>query len=158
MGIRTALRRAVHSLVLQSIEAFIALLCVMVGFPLLLAPERMSPQSVEALLPPILVIVWAAGLAVGGMVTLAAIVADNYRIERIGIAILWGTVTVHAIALTAVLPHGFFAMMTYIFFALTLMARYWVVGRLIKISAALASMRNRISDLETLTREAREPR
>jgi hypothetical protein len=145
---RPFLRRVIYSLVLQSVEAFLAVLTILVSLPILLSPKEFTPNTVQALLPQWLVWTWAIGLLLGGLTTLTAILKNSYRLERIGVATLAGTSSIYAIALSGSLPTTWLAMLTYIMFALAMMARYWVLGRLLRMNSNLAKMRRRIQKLE----------
>lgn len=145
--VRPLLRRVVYSLVLQSIEAYLAVLAILVGLPVLLEP-RFTPGTVNSLFPTWMIIVWAGGLVVGGIVTLAAILSTNYRIERMGVSILWATTLTYALALSRALPNSLLPFMTYGMFALSMMARYWVLGRLLRMNSNLARLRKQVAALE----------
>ncbi len=146
--VRPLVRRVVYSLVLQSVEAFLALLTVLVGLPVLIRPDLFVPATISEILPEWFVATWAIGLVVGGVTTLASIVFSNYRVERMGVAILGGTTAVYSIALSGNLPTSTLAAATYAMFALAMAARYWVLGRLLRMNGQLSKMRKRIAELE----------
>ncbi len=146
--VRPLVRRVVYSLVLQSVEAFLAALTVLVGLPVLIRPDLFVPRTINEILPPAFVYAWAIGLVIGGSTTIVAIVLNSYRIERMGVAILGGTTAVYAIALSGNLPVSTLAMMTYAMFSAAMAARYWVLGRLLRMNGQLSKMRRRIAELE----------
>lgn len=125
------LRRVFYSLVLSSIEAFVAILGVVSGLPVLFNPEALAPTSILRLLPPFAVLAWGAGLALGGALSLAGILSVQYRIERIGTMLLALTSGIFALALSLFLPRSLIFFLIYVLFCLAMVARYWVLGRLI---------------------------
>ncbi len=146
--VRPLVRRVIYSLVLQSVEAFLAVLTVLVGLPVLIRPDLFVPATINEILPPVFVTAWAVGLVVGGLTTLGAILFSSYRVERIGVAVLAGTTAIYSIALSGNLPTATLAMATYGMFALAMAARYWVLGRLLRMNGRLSKLRKRVAELE----------
>lgn len=132
-------RRVFYSVVLTSVEFFLALICIFAGLPVLLDPFTLSlvPDSVTHLLALWMVDVWGVQLTLGGGLTVFGIVKDDYRIEQIGVLFLGSGAFVYMLALIAILPGSWVAFITYLFFVLAMIARYWVLGRLIKATGKL---------------------
>lgn len=126
-------RRVLYSLALASLEALIAVLSVLGGLPILIDPSSVAPTSITALLPHWMVRTWGAGLVLGGVTSLWGIVGDQYRIEQIGCVTLASVTFTYALALLPFLPASLLIMFTYVLFSIALMARYWVLGKVIKI-------------------------
>lgn len=127
------IRRIITSLVLGSVEAFLAFLCLAVGIPLLLSPQTLSPESVLALLPGWSIYPWAAGMITGGAFALGGIVMSEPLFERIGVFFLTVTTGVFSFALIPLLPGAFVGWLTFSLFSLSMAARYWVLGKLIVV-------------------------
>lgn len=136
---KRALRRVFYSIVLTSVEFFLAILCLIVGLPVLLDPISLSlvPGSLATLLPHWMVILWASQMTLGGGTTIAGIVTGDFRIEQIGVLLMLVGAFVYTIALATLFPASFMAMVTYLLFVLAMGARYWVLGRLIRMTGRL---------------------
>jgi len=132
-------RRVFYSVVLTSVEFFLAIVAILTGIPVLLDPFTLSlvPSSVAKLLPLWLVDLWGAQLLLGGGITVWGIVAGDFRIEQIGVLLLMSGALVYTIALVTLLPGSYLAFITYVLFVLAMAARYWVLGRLIKLTGRL---------------------
>lgn len=132
-------RRVFYSVVLTSVEFFLALICVFAGIPVLLDPITLSlvPSSVAHLLPLWMVDLWGLQLVLGGGMTIFGIMKDDFRIEQIGVMLLGSGAFVYMLALLTFLPGSWVAFITYLFFVLAMVARYWVLGRLIKMTGKL---------------------
>lgn len=126
-------QRVFYSLVLTSIEAFLAILVMLVGVPLLITPTVIAPTSVLALMPLWMVYLWGAGMVAGGALSLTGIMMSQYRIERIGVLFMAMVAVIFVVALVPLLPAATIPLTTYVFFALAMFARYWVLGRIIAI-------------------------
>lgn len=124
-------RRAFFSVVLASVEFFVAFLAVIGGLPILLSPTHLAPLSIIALLPGWMIYIWAGGLVLGGLLSIVGILFYNYRIERAGAMTLAMTAFVFCIALVSLFPASWLAFITYLVFMLAMLARYWVLGKLI---------------------------
>lgn len=138
-GQKRALRRIFYSVVLTSVEFFLAVLALLSGVPVLLDPVGLSlvPNSLAAFLPHWMVIFWGGMLTAGGTTTIAGITMGDYRIEQIGVLFLLAAAFVYAIALVSILPGSFVALITYILFVLAMTARYWVLSKLIRLTGRL---------------------
>lgn len=132
-------RRVLYSIVLTSVEFFLAILAVLAGVPVLLDPFTLSlvPGSVAKLLPVWMVDLWGAQLVLGGSITIWGIAIADFRIEQIGVLLLMSGAFVYMIALITLLPTSYLAFITYVLFVLAMAARYWVLGRLIKLTGRL---------------------
>lgn len=136
---KRAWRRVWYSVVLTSVEFFLAIVALISGLPVLLDPISLSlvPGSLAALLPVWMVDLWGFQLALGGTATILGITKGDFRIEQIGVMLLFSGAFVYSIALATILPGSFVAFTTYILFILAMAARYWVLGRLIKLTGRL---------------------
>lgn len=121
------------ALILTSIEAFLAVLCLLVGIPILFNPEALAPGSVLTLLPGWSIYPWGVCITLGGAVGLLGIMFSEYRLERIGVLLLGASMGVYSFALVGALPASFVGLLTFAFFSLAMSARYWVLGKLVKI-------------------------
>lgn len=132
-------RRILYSVVLTSVEFFLAILAVIAGLPVLLDPVSLAlvPGSVVQLLPQWMVILWGGQLTIGGIGTIAGIMMSDFRIEQIGVLLLLSGAFIYTLALVTLLPASFMAFCTYILFVLAMAARYWVLGKLIKMTGRL---------------------
>jgi hypothetical protein len=132
-------RRAFNSIVLTSIEFFLAIVAVLVGVPVLLDPVMLTlvPNSIAHLLPVWTVDLWGLQFALGGGITMSGILKDDFRMEQIGVMLLASGAFVYMLALVFVLPGAWISFITYLLFVLAMIARYWVLGRLIKVTARL---------------------
>lgn len=132
-------RRVFYSIVLTSVEFFLAVLCLIVGLPVILDPISLSlvPGSLATLLPQWMVILWASQMTLGGGTTIAGIVTGDFRIEQIGVLLMLCGAFVYTVALATLFPASFMAMVTYILFVLAMAARYWVLNKLIKMTGRL---------------------
>lgn len=132
-------RRVFYSVVLTSVEFFLAVVALLVGIPVLLDPIGLSlvAGSLVHLLPFWLVDLWGLQFTLGGAITIWGITAGDFRIEQIGTLLLTTGSFVYALALVFLLPGSWIAFVTYVLFVLALSARYWVLGRLIKLTGRL---------------------
>jgi hypothetical protein len=132
-------RRIFYSIVLTSVEFFLAVVAVLVGIPVLLDPVGLSlvSGSLVHLLPSWLVDLWGAQFTLGGAITIWGITGSDFRIEQIGTLLLMTGAFVYALALVFLLPSSWAAFVTYVLFVLAMAARYWVLGRLIKLTGRL---------------------
>src|ERR1043166_8976570 len=132
-------RRIFYSVVLTSVEFFFAIVAVLTGIPVLLDPFTLSlvPNSIVQLLPIWMVDLWGGQFLLGGGMTIAGIVMGDFRIEQIGVMILGTGAFVYTLALLTILPGSWVAFITYILAVLAMAARYWVLGRLIKLTGRL---------------------
>lgn len=132
-------RRVFYSIVLTSVEFFIALIAFIAGIPVLLDPFSLSlvSTSLVKLLPQWVIILWAVQMVAGGLTTIGGIVAGDFRIEQIGVLFLISGAFIYWVALLFALPGAWVPFVTYLFFVLALIARYWVLGRLIKLTGRL---------------------
>lgn len=88
------MRHAVARLVLESAEAFVALLCLLSsGAYLAGAPE---PGSVDAVLPTPVRVAWGVYLLVGGAAVLTGLVGGARRVEKAGLWLLAGPALAYA--------------------------------------------------------------
>lgn len=124
-------RKVLYGLAITSIEAFLALACLLTGLPVLIDPTRFAPVSIRAL-DAWLIYPWGVGMLTGGTLTLSGIVSSHFRVERMGIAILAFVAFTYIFALFTALPASLFVVMSYALFSLAMLARYWVLGRMIK--------------------------
>lgn len=135
-------RRMWWSVVLSSVEFFVALLAIVAGGPILLNPTSLAPSSILGQMPLWMVYVWAGGLVLGGLCSLVGILAYSYRVERVGAMFLAMTAVVYCFALAPFLPMSWVAFSTYVIFALTMLARYWALG---KVLDAMARVREEVN-------------
>lgn len=126
-------RRMFTALILTSAEAFLAVLALLAGIPILLNPTALAPTSILALLPVWAIMGWGAGMTIGGFASFIGIILEEYRLERIGVLALGSTVFIFSLALINFFPGSLFVFVTYVLFGLAMAARYWVLGKLIKI-------------------------
>jgi len=136
---KRAWRRVFYSVVLTSVEFFLAVVALIAGVPVLLDPISLSlvPGSLAQLLPQWMVVLWGVQMVTGGAGTMAGIVTGDFRIEQIGVMLLLGGAFIYSLALALFLPASFMAFVTYILFVLAMIARYWVLGKLIKMTGKL---------------------
>lgn len=132
-------RRVLYSIALTSVEFFLAIVAVLTGIPVLLDPFTLSlvPGSLAQLVPIWLADLWGLQLLLGGVVTIWGITSDDFRIEQIGVLFLLSGAFIYTIALATILPGSWVAFITYVLFVLAMGARYWVLGRLIKLTGRL---------------------
>ena len=132
-------RRVFYSIVLTSVEFFFAVVAILTGVPVLLDPIALSlvPGSLSKLLPIWMVDLWAGQFFLGGAITIWGITASDFRVEQIGVLFLMTGAFVYTLALLTILPGSWVAFITYILLVLTMAARYWVLGRLIKLTGRL---------------------
>lgn len=133
-------RRVFYSIVLTSVEFFFAIVAILTGIPVLLDPIGLSlvPGSLTQLLPFWMVDLWGAQFLLGGGITVWGIVGSDFRVEQIGVLFLTTGAFVYTLALMTLLPGSWVAFITYILLVLTMVARYWVLGRLIKLTGRLS--------------------
>jgi hypothetical protein len=133
-------RRVFYSVVLTSVEFFLAIVAILVGVPVILDPFALSlvPASIAHLMPVWMVDLWGAQMLLGGGVTIAGILKGDFRIEQIGVLLLTSGSFIYTLALLFLLPGSWVAFMTYVLFVLAMAARYWVLGRLIKLTGRLS--------------------
>ena len=136
---KRAWRRIFYSVVLTSVEFFLAVVAVLVGLPVLIDPFHLTlvPGSIAQLLPLWMVDLWGFQMTVGGGLTMGGIIKGDFRIEQIGVMFLATGAFVYMLALLSILPGSWAAFVTYALFALAMIARYWVLGRLIKLTGRL---------------------
>ena len=122
------------ALALSSVEAFLAILVLLAGVPILFAPEHLSPGSLLRTLPMFMVYGWAIGMVVGGILTLVGIGFRSYHVERAGVAQLAGVAFVYGLAMiaSAGFTAAFLPSLTYLLFGVAMVARYYVLGRVLK--------------------------
>ena len=132
-------RRVLYSVVLTSVEFFLAVVAILVGIPVLLDPVGLSlvSGSLAQLLPFWLLDLWAGQFTLGGIVTIWGITSSDFRIEQIGTLLLMTGAFVYALALAFLLPTSWVAFITYILFVMAMAARYWVLAKLIKLTGRL---------------------
>jgi hypothetical protein len=134
-------RRVFYSVVLTSVEFFLAIIAMLAGIPVLLDPFTLSfvPASIVQLMPLWMVDFWGAQMLLGGITTSTGIIKRDFRIEQIGVLFLLSGAFVYALALFTLLPGSWVALVTYALFVLAMGARYWVLGRLIKLTKRLVN-------------------
>ncbi len=134
-----AWRRVFYSIVLTSVEFFLAVIAIMAGVPVLLDPFSLTfvPASISSIMPIWMVDVWALQLVTGGAITGLGIIKGDFRTEQIGVMLLLGGSIVYMIALAPLLPAAFLPFITYVLFTLAMCARYWVLGKLIRLTRRL---------------------
>lgn len=132
-------RRVFYSVVLTSIEFFLAVVAILSGVPVLLDPVGLSliPNSLAQLLPVWMVDLWGVQFILGGGITITGILRGDFRIEQIGTLLLMTGSFIYALALTFILPGSWVAFITYVLLVLAMAARYWVLGKLIKLTGRL---------------------
>lgn len=135
-------RRAFFSVVLASVEFFVAFLAVVGGLPILLNPAALAPNSIVSLMPLWMVYVWGGGLVLGGVLSIAGILLFSYRTERMGAITLAMTAFIFCVALAAFLPSSWLAFVTYLVFTLAMLARYWVLGQVLKVVGRVRTHQN----------------
>lgn len=128
-------RRMWWSVVLSSVEFFVAFLALVSGGPILLDPTSLAPSTILGQMPLWMVYVWAGGLVLGGLFSLIGILTSSYRVERVGAMFLAMTAAVYCFALLPFLPTSWVAFSTYVIFTMTMLARYWALGKVIKVMA-----------------------
>lgn len=90
------MRQAAARLILESCEAFVALLCALSSLAYLGgAPE---PRSVDVLLPGWMLFAWGVYLLLGGVLTITGLVIGRRQTEKAGLLLLAGSATVYALA------------------------------------------------------------
>lgn len=143
-------RRVFYSVVLTSVEFFLAIVAILVGIPVLLDPFSLSlvSGSLVHLLPFWMVDLWGLQFTLGGGITIWGITAGDFRIEQIGTLLLMMGAFVYTMALAVLLPTSWVAFITYILFVLAMAARYWVLGRLIKLTGRLVKRVRRDAEKE----------
>jgi hypothetical protein len=132
-------RRVFYSVVLTSVEFFLAIIAILAGIPVFLDPFTLSfvPSSIAQLMPLWMVDFWGAQMFFGGVITSTGIIKRDFRIEQIGVLFLLSGAFVYALALSTILPGSWIALVTYSLFVLAMSARYWVLGKLIKLTGRL---------------------
>jgi hypothetical protein len=132
-------RRVFYSIVLTSLEFFLAIIALLAGIPVLLDPFSLTlvPNSIVLLMPLWMVDLWAAQIALGGGITILGIMRGDFRIEQIGVLLMLAGAFVYSFALITILPGSWVAFVTYSLFCCAMAARYWVLGRLIKLTRKL---------------------
>jgi hypothetical protein len=93
-------------------------------------------------MPVWMVDMWGFQLVAGGLVTVTGISKGDFRLEQIGVLLLFGAAFVYSIALLMLLPTSWVVFITYVLFSLAMFARYWVLGRLIKLTGRLVKQNN----------------
>lgn len=92
-------RRAVARLVLESAEAFVALLCLLSSTAYLAGAPQ--PGSVDAVMPGPVRVAWGVYLLLGGAGVLAGLVTGRRRLEKAGLWLLAGPALAYAAAALA---------------------------------------------------------
>lgn len=82
---------------LEPFKLLLAFMCVVSGIPLAL--HGAAPTTVQAALPPWLVLLWGCELALGGLLTLGGTLGGAWWIERTGLAFLGAASTVYGLIL-----------------------------------------------------------
>lgn len=138
-GPKKAWRRIFYSVILTSVEFFLAIIAIIAGAPVLLDPISLSlvPNSLVQLLPQWMVILWGGQLFLGGIGTITGIMMGDFRIEQIGVLLLLSGAFIYTVALATLLPTAFMAFCTYVMFVMAMAARYWVLGKLIRMTGRL---------------------
>lgn len=93
------MRRPVARLVIESSEAFVAMLCTLSSLAYIGGAPK--PRSVDELLPSWLRTVWGLYLLIGGVMTLAGLIIGRRRTEKVGLILLAGSATAYAAAVIA---------------------------------------------------------
>ncbi len=134
-------RRIFYSVVLTSVEFFLALIAIMAGVPVLIDPFSLSliSASLVKLLPGWVIILWGVQMVLGGSITIGGILKGDYRIEQIGVLFLIAGAFIYWVALLFALPGSWVPFITYFFFMFAMAARYWVLGKLIKLTGRLTT-------------------
>lgn len=142
-------RRVFYSVVLTSVEFFLAIIAILAGIPVLIDPFTLSvvPASIAHLMPVWMVDLWGFQMVLGGAMTIAGITRGDFRIEQIGVLLLISGSLIYTLALMFLLPVSWVAFSTYLLFAMAMVARYWVLGKLIKLTGRLS--KRVIKDAET---------
>lgn len=126
-----------EGLVDQPFEVLIGYLCITAGIPLLLGGASATPNSIDDLLPPLLVTGWALALLVGGLLTATGKTVGWYRFERAGLALLAGGTVVYGIALVGQFAaQAYLAAGTYFVTTAFCVVRYWSVGHTMDVTKA----------------------
>lgn len=128
----------------ESHEGFVSLLCVIAGVPLVFG--EVDAQSMDALVPTPVVVLWGTVLVIGGLATLIGLVrgystkvaftrALAYRrLEYYGLTLLWWVGVIYTIAVAlAAGQRGFPGVMIILAFALTCGVRAFIVHTEIEI-------------------------
>lgn len=84
----TRLRLAAARVVLQSAEAFVALLCLLASLSYVAGAPQ--PGSIDALLPGAIRVAWGCYLLTGGLSVLAGLLGGWRRVEKAGLWLLAG--------------------------------------------------------------------
>jgi hypothetical protein len=92
----TSLRAAAARIVLQSAEAFVALLCLLASVGYLAGAPK--PGSVDEQLPALVRGAWGVYLGVGGVAVLAGLVTGVRRVEKAGLWLLAGPAVAYSAA------------------------------------------------------------
>ena len=129
MGRYPRLRNALMALVLTSVEAFLAVLCIFAAVPILVAPLTFAGPALVAALPLWMIYMWGVSLLIGGGLSLFGIVASVLRIERMGVAVLATVPVIYALALIAAPTTPVLTIAIYLMFSMAMVARYWVLGK-----------------------------
>lgn len=121
----------------MSIELYVALICISVGLPILFS-KSFAPQSVLSTYPTWIVYSFAWVLVLGGAVWFAGLISKAYYIQRAGLVLLGGGLSILIIAIILARGSaGITAIMTYGFLSLAALARYYALGVLIKAETAI---------------------
>lgn len=134
--IRRSLKIALYSLMLTSVEAFVAVATLLSSIPILINPTELAPGSILALLPGWALYPWAIGMALGGILSLGGILFVEYRIERMGVAMLTCVTAIYTLALIPLLLASLIPLVTYAIASLAMAGRWWVLGHHLKLQEA----------------------
>ncbi len=130
------LKNIFHALTLESSTVFVAFIGIIVGWPAIISPGELAPNSIRETFPEWAIIAWGVSLLIGGLVTILGIIWQSrlaMRIEQIGMACLACGTFLYATALASYstdLGKSMVALIPYIFFTLVCIARYWNLNKL----------------------------
>lgn len=116
-----------------SVESFLAVLCLLAGIPILISLTSLAPSSLLVVLPTWTVLAWASALVSGGLFTLVGVGIGDILVERSGVALLGSGAFVLCSAILLTAP-SLVGTLTYGLFGLAMVARYWTLGLIRKVS------------------------
>ena len=117
---------------LSSIPAFLSVLCMLAGTPILISGGTLAPPALQAALPQGGLILWGAVIFLGGLAQLAGIVSEEARIERAGAILLAVGTGLLSVILVIAGIKSVLALFTYAAFSAAMFARYWALGQHLK--------------------------